>query len=50
MDRRIQAAVVLVFWFAAMVAVIRLGGGGWMTRAVLLIGLLTGIMAYTAPR
>lgn len=49
-DRRVQAIIVGVLWFACMVALIRLGGGGWVTRAVLLIGLLTGIMAYTAPR
>lgn len=49
-DRRVQAVIVGVLWLVCMAALIRVGGGGWVTRAVLLIGLLTGIMAYSAPR
>lgn len=50
MGRSAAIVVLVIVWLACTGLLIGLGGAGWMTRALLLIGLVAGVVTFLSPR
>lgn len=50
MGRSAAIVVLVILWLACAALLIGLGGAGWLTRALLLVGLIAGVMTFLSPR
>jgi len=48
--RPVAIVVLVILWLACAGLLIGLGGTGWTTRALLLVGLIAGVITFLAPR